>query len=137
MRLLLAALVALTASAALPYSSEPLPQITLPGGEGAVIPDTGTTLLLTEIIDQRCPPDVDCYWEGMIHARITVTPPKGALQEIILCNLCDDGERSATAAGLTLTLMSLAPSTEELARLGREPLLTDYTLTVTYEPARP
>ena len=67
----------------------------------------------------------------MIHADGAET------QQIVLCNLCEDGTRSATAAGLTLTLVSFAPSTEELALLGRDPVLADYALTVSYEPAQP
>ncbi|WP_333815436.1 hypothetical protein [Tabrizicola sp.] len=135
MRLLISALalLACTATAALPHSEEPLPQIVLTGGEGQMVPDSGVVLLLTKIDDQRCPAEVDCYWEGMIRAEITVTPPKGEPVQIVLCNLCDDGERSATVAGLTLTLMSLAPSMEELAKYARPPLLTDYELTVAYQ----
>jgi hypothetical protein len=137
MRLLPAslALIALT-TAALPYSVEPLPQLTLRGGTGVMVAETGVNLLLTAVTDQRCPPNVDCYWEGMIRAEITVQGPKPDLQHIVLCNLCDDGDRSATVAGLTFNLMSFAPSTEELAHLGRAPLLSDYALTVAYKPAR-
>lgn len=135
MRLLVPALALLAciATPALPWSIEPSPQIVLKGGEGQVVSDSGVTLLLTRI-DERCPAGVDCYWEGMIRAEITVMPPKGELTEIVLCNLCDDGERSATVAGLILTLMELAPSTAELAKLGRAPLLTDYALTLAWQP---
>lgn len=126
------ALLACIATPALPHSEEPLPRIVLKGGEGQVVPDSGVTLLLTGITDQRCPPDVDCFWEGMIRAEIAVMPPKGEWTQIVLCNLCDDGERSATVDGLTLTLMGLAPSMEELAKLARPPLLTDYELTLAY-----
>lgn len=137
MRLLVSALalLACTVTAALPYSEEPLPQIVLRGGEGQAVADSGVVLLLTKVDDQRCPAGVDCYWEGMIRAEITVMPPKGELAQIVLCNLCEYGERSATVAGLTLTLMGLAPSTEELAKHARPPILTDYALTVAYQPA--
>lgn len=136
MRLLAAtlALLALT-TAALACSAEPLAQLTLKGGEGVTVPDTALTLLLTGITDQRCPPEVDCFWEGMMRAEITVMTPSTDLAQIILCNLCDDGSRSATVAGLTIGLVSLAPSTEDLAKLGRAPQLTDYELTVNYGPA--
>ena len=97
-----------------------------------MIPDTGVTLLLTKVDDARCPPDVECYWEGMIRAEITVLTTKPELMQIVLCNLCDDGQGLVTVAGLTIGLVGLAPSTEELAKLGRAPLLTDYALTVTY-----
>lgn len=135
MRLLVPALalLACTATAALPYSEEPLPRIVLKGGEGQVVPDSGVVLLLTKVDDQRCPAGVDCYWEGMIRAEITVMPPKGELTQIVLCNLCEDGERSATVAGLTLTLIGLSPSMEELAKYARPPLVTDYELTVAYQ----
>ena len=128
-------LLALAPSAALAFSVEALPQLTLKGGEGTSIPDTGLVALLTDVTDQRCPPEVDCYWEGMIRAKIVILGQRPELYEIVLCNLCDDADRSATVAGMELTLVSLAPSTEELARLGRDALLTDYTLTVAYGPA--
>ena len=35
----------------------------------------------------------------------------------------------------TIGLIGLAPSTEDLAKLGREPVLADYELTVNYGPA--
>lgn len=135
MRLALATLALIgLASAAHPLTTKLYPEITLKGGEGQVIPDTGVTLLLTGITDQRCPPGVDCFWEGMIRAEITVMTAKQDLTQIVLCNQCEDGEGLATVAGLTIGLVGLAPSTEELAKLGRAPLLTDYVLTVNYGP---
>ena len=135
MRLPLAALalIGLT-TAAQPLTPKLYPEITLKGGEGQMIPDTGVTLLLTGITDQRCPPEVDCVWEGMIRAEITVLTASQELTGIILCNQCDDGEGLVTVAGLTIGLVGLAPSTEALAKLGRAPLLTDYELTVNYGP---
>lgn len=123
------------ASAAQPLTPKLYPEITLRGGEGQVVPETGVTLLLTRIDDQRCPPDVDCFWEGMIRAEISVTAETQELTQIVLCNQCDDGEGLVTVAGLTIGLVGLAPSTEELVKLGRAPLLTDYELTVNYAPA--
>jgi hypothetical protein len=136
MRLPLAALALIgLASAAHPLTTKLYPEVVLRGGEGTAIPDTGLVLLLTGITDQRCPPDVDCYWEGMIRAEITVLGPKPDLEQIVLCNQCEDGSGLVTVAGLTIGLVGLAPSTEELAKLGRAPLLTDYALTVNYAPA--
>ena len=135
MRLALAllALIGLT-SAAQPLTPKLYPEMTLKAGEAQAIPDTGVTLLLTAITDQRCPPDVDCFWEGMIRAEITVSTPTSNAQ-IVLCNQCEDGESLVTVAGLTIGLVGLAPSIEELAKLGRAPLLTDYALTVNYGSA--
>lgn len=135
--LLLATLLTLAASAALPLTPQLFPEVTLRGGEAQAIPDTGVTLLLTRIDDQRCPADVDCYWEGMIRAEITVLGPQDDQQQIVLCNLCEDGTGLATAGGLTIGLVSLAPSTEELAKYARLPILSDYELTVNYAPATP
>jgi hypothetical protein len=136
MRLALATLALITlASAAQPLTPKLYPEVTLKGGEAQVLPDTGVTLLLTGITDQRCPPKVDCFWEGMIRAEITVTTPEQELSEIILCNQCDDGESLVTVAGLTIGLVGLAPSIEALAALGRKPVLADYELTVNYGPA--
>jgi hypothetical protein len=122
------------ATAAQPLTPRLLPEITLQGGEGQMVPDTGITLLLTKVDDSRCPPNVDCYWEGMIRAEITVMTATSEVQQIVLCNLCDDGAGLVTVAGLTFGLVGLAPSTEELAKLGRSPLLTDYALTLNYAP---
>jgi hypothetical protein len=136
MRLALATLALIgLATAALPLTTQLLPKITLHGGEGQLIPDSGVTLLLTKIDDARCPPDVECYWEGMIRAEITVMTARSEAVQIVLCNLCDDGQGLVTVAGLTLGLVGLAPSTADLAKLGRAPLLTDYALTVNYTPA--
>jgi hypothetical protein len=136
MRLALATLALIgLATAAQPLTPQLLPEITLKGGEGQVIADTGVTLLLTNVDDARCPPDVECYWEGMIRAEITVMTAQSELVQIVLCNLCDDGQGLVTVAGLTLGLVGLAPSTKDLAKLGRAPLLTDYALTVNYTPA--
>jgi hypothetical protein len=136
MRLALATLALIgLASAAQPLTPKLYPEVTLRAGEEQAIPDTGVTLLLTGITDQRCPPDVDCYWEGMIRAEITVLGPRDDQQQIVLCNLCEDGTGLATAAGLTIGLVSLAPSTEELAKYARPPILSDYELTVNYAPA--
>lgn len=135
MRLPLAALALIgLATAAQPLTTKLYPELTLIGGEGQVIPDTGVTLLLTRVDDQRCPADVDCFWEGMIRAEITVMTAKPELTQIVLCNQCEDGEGLVTVAGLTIGLVGLAPSTEELAKLGRAPVLTDYALTVNYGP---
>lgn len=133
MRLALATLALIgLASAAQPLTPKLYPEITLKGGEATAIPDTDVTLLLTKVDDQRCPAGVDCVWEGMIRAEITVGPGQ---TRIVLCNQCADGEGLARVAGLSLGLVGLAPSREELAKLGREAVLTDYALTVNYAPA--
>ena len=136
MRLALAllALIGLT-SAAQPLTPKLYPEMTLKAGEAQAIPDTGVTLLLTAITDQRCPPDVDCFWEGMIRAEISVLAGMEEPAQIVLCNLCEDGEGMATVAGLSVGLVSLAPSTDVLAKLGRAPVLADYELTVNYVAA--
>lgn len=131
MRLPLALALTLAATAAHPLTPQLVPELSLTGGTTTPLPDTGVTLTLTGITDQRCPADVDCYWEGMIRAEITVTAGATS-EEIVLCNLCDGATGLATAGGLTIGLLALAPSTEELAKLGREPALSDYTLTVNY-----
>lgn len=135
MRLALAtlALVGLaTASCAL--TTRVFPEMSVPGGEPTAVPDSDITLLLTEVEDQRCPAGVDCVWAGMIRVHLTVSTPTSK-EVIVLCNQCDDARDLATAGGQTFGLIGLAPSTEELAKLGREPVLADYVLTVNYGPA--
>ncbi len=136
MRLPLAALALIGfASAAQTLTPQLFPEIILRGGETHAVPDTDVTLMLTKVDDVRCPADVDCFWEGMIRTEITVMTPGAAAQNIVLCNLCEDATGLATAGGLTFGLVGLAPSREELAKLGREPVLADYELTVNYGPA--
>ncbi|MFN4193566.1 MAG: hypothetical protein ACK4FR_11535 [Tabrizicola sp.] len=135
MRLALASLAfAGLATASCALTPEIFPQLTLPGGEPTRVPGTDITLTLTEVEDQRCPAGVDCFWEGIIRVRLSVMQD-GAIQEITLCNRCADNADLATAAGQTFGLIGLAPSTDQLAKLGRAPELTDYTATVNYGPA--
>jgi hypothetical protein len=135
MRLALAALALIgltTASCAL--TPQVFPELTLAGGEPTAVPDTDITVTLTEVEDQRCPAGVDCVWAGMIRVQLTVSTPT-AKQEITLCNRCADATDLATAAGQTFGLIALQPSTEDLAKLGRAPVLSDYALVVNYGPA--
>lgn len=129
--LLALALLAL-ALVTLPAGAEPhSTTLMLQGGISTADSQSGSTLTLTGITDQRCPPEVDCYWEGMIRLEVTVLPATGTAETIILCNLCDDGSRSADAAGISLHFDALEPSTADLDRLGRPPVLSDYTATIT------
>lgn len=121
-----------TASCAL--TPQVFPQLTVAGGEPTAVPGTDIILLLTEVEDQRCPAGVDCVWAGMIRVHLTVSTP-ASKQVITLCNQCDTATDLATAAGQTFGLIGLAPSTEELANLGRVPELADYEVTVNYGPA--
>ena len=133
--LLAAAFLTLIATFAMAETEEALPEVTLQGGLTTAVPDTGATLLLSDITDQRCPSNVECFWEGMIRAEITVTPATGAATDIVLFNLCEDGSRSVTVAGLDLMLVALSPTKDDVGALGRDPLLADYALTVAYGPA--
>lgn len=62
----------------------------------------------------------------MIRVEIAVMTVTQELEQITLCNPCDNATGFATAAGLTFGLVALAPSTEDLANLGRDPLPADY-----------
>lgn len=133
MRLALATLAFVglaTASCAL--TPKVYPQMVLTGGQPIAVPETDITLLLTEVEDQRCPAGVDCVWAGMIRVHLTVSTPTSK-EVIVLCNQCDTARDLATAAGRTFGLIGLQPSTEELAKLGRKPVLGDYALTVNYD----
>lgn len=135
MRLALATIALIgVATAAFPLTPKIYPQMELPGGEPVALPETDITLTLTEVEDQRCPAGVDCVWAGMIRVHLTVSTPT-SMQQIVLCNRCEDASDLATAAGQTFGLIGLQPSTEELAKLGRDPVLADYVLTVNYGPA--
>jgi hypothetical protein len=122
------------ATAAFPLTPKIYPQLILPGGEPVQVPDTDISLTVTEVDDQRCPAGADCVWAGMIRVRLTVSTPTSK-QQITLCNQCDDATDLATAAGLTFGLIGLEPSTDELAKKARLPVLQDYLVTVNYDPA--
>jgi hypothetical protein len=118
-----------------PGLAEPL---RLPGGMSTAVPGSGLSLTMTKVQDQRCPPDVDCFWEGMIRLEMTLSHdlPDGPPDHlIVLCNLCEGATREATVAGLTFALQGLDPSTADLAALGRTVKLTDYTALVTVAAA--
>lgn len=130
--LLIPALIALASSAAA-LTPRLFSEFTVQGGAAATVPDTAVTVHLTQVEDQRCPAGADCYWAGMIRVELTVTTPTSR-EEITLCNQCDGARDLATAAGMTFGLIGLAPTTEELAALGRPAQLSDYTLTLNYAP---
>jgi hypothetical protein len=107
----------------------------LTGGTPTAVAGTDITLTLTEVQDQRCPADVDCYWEGMIRLTLSVASASGPAETIVLCNLCDGATGTATVAGLTLAFETLTPTTAELARKARLPVLADYTAILTVTPS--
>lgn len=98
----------------------------LPGEVPVMDPASGWTFELEKVTDQRCPADVQCYWEGLILLEISVTGPDAKPQQIVLCNLCDEAKRTASLDGVTLRLSALTPSTEKLAMRKRGPILSDY-----------
>jgi hypothetical protein len=124
--------IALACLFAQPVHAGPL---RLPGGTPTPVSGTALSLTLTDVQDQRCPPEVDCYWEGMIRLTLTVTPTGGAVETVVLCNLCDGATREATVAGHILSLTGLDPTTADLAALGRAITLADYTAIVAVVPA--
>jgi hypothetical protein len=133
MRSLLCLLAALLIPAAPAMAQQGRP-LDLPGDIAVVVPDTALTLVLTNVTDQRCPAGVDCFWEGMMRVEIAVTTGTRAKTMIVLCNLCDDATRDATIAGHQISLVGLSPSTADLARLNRDPVLADYTAAITVSP---
>ncbi len=126
MRLLLL-IAALTLGAASFTQAESL---TVPGGQPASLPGEDMTLTLTAVQDVRCPPEVDCVWEGLIRVEILVAKAGQEPQVIVLCNMCDEAVREAQAAGQRIELLRLEPSKAELATLGRPAALTDYRVVI-------
>ncbi len=105
-------------------------EILVTAGTETIDGQTGTTFRLTAVTDQRCPPEVDCYWEGMM--RVEITTHAGAEDRVmILCNRCDDGDGITKLPGMMVRFDGLEPSTEELGRKARLPVLQDYTVRLT------
>ena len=119
--------VAQTATLALPGGQE----VHFPAGGLIGVAGPRMVLTLTRLDDQRCPSQVDCYWEGMIRAVIAVTVDGQGKTEMILCNLCGDGGRTGAVAGYVLRLERLEPEVTVIEALGRVAVLTDYTVLVT------
>jgi hypothetical protein len=109
-------------------------ELRLPAGERVMLAGTNVGMTLTEVQDQRCPLEADCYWEGMIRAVLSVRAGDADLPAVVLCNLCDDGTREAVIAGLRVTLVRVEPDREGQAKMGRAPELRDYVAVVTVGP---
>jgi hypothetical protein len=116
----------------LPAFAEP-PTVMLDGTIPTLLPDTEIGLTLTAVEDARCPPDVQCIWEGMYRVTFTVTGAPDT-PTIVLCNACDDAGPTAVVAGQTLALVQMQPSTTALARLGRAITVADYQVTIALMP---
>jgi hypothetical protein len=107
-------------------------ELRVKAGEVSNLPGTEATIALTAVVDQRCPSDVDCYWEGLIRVEVTVTDGATS-QVIVLCNMCDEATREAVVAGLRVTLMRLEPGRDVLDRLSRLTVLADYAVVLLVE----
>jgi hypothetical protein len=99
------------------------------------VPATDIILTLTDVTDQRCPSTADCFWEGMIRVEIAVIKGTDAAQTIVLCNRCDDALRDTVVYGTKIELRRLAPGRDVLDPLSRNPMLSDYTVTVDVTPS--
>lgn len=122
------------ATAAAPVLAEPSP-VALPGGAVLAIEGPGIAVQLTAVTDARCPSTVSCVWEGTIRLVLTINPGGTNAEQVVLCNACDDGARSAVAAGQRFTLQRLVPPVGVIEALGRAAVVTDYTALVLIEPA--
>jgi hypothetical protein len=98
------------------------------GGETRLIPGTDLAVRVIHILDQRCPADLECYWEGMIEVHLALIEPDLEPMEVILCNACEDGPNTTSQGGVTLMLKALSPARTVLDKLGREPVLGDYSV---------
>ncbi|MGL4321780.1 MAG: hypothetical protein ACRCS3_13045 [Paracoccaceae bacterium] len=103
----------------------------LTGDIATPVPGTAITLMLTDVFDQRCPANVACVWEGEYRAEITFLSGTESFTTMTLCNTCDRANRTATLAGHTFTLVDLNPGRDVLDPLGRAPVLSDYSVTIT------
>ncbi len=103
-------------------------ELLLPGGDAVAVPGTDMSLTLTKVEDSRCPADVECVWEGKVQADILVERAGAEPAVMFLCNACSEADRSITVAGRKLTLVRLEPPRAVLDPMGRNPMLTDYTL---------
>jgi hypothetical protein len=124
MRFWLAAVVmALSQAPALAGAGE----LRVGGGQVVALPGSDAMIALTDVVDQRCPSDANCYWEGLIRVELTVTT--GDLSEVVvLCNMCDEATREGQVAGHSVTLMRLEPGRDVLDPLSRLVVLEDYTV---------
>lgn len=118
--------------AGLPVCADSI-QLAVPGGTTIEVPaggvtglaGPGVTVAVTGITDQRCPSAVDCVWEGMTRVVLKLNDGQAT---VVLCNLCDDGDRASAAAGYLFTFDRLTPDVALIEALGPAPVLADYTV---------
>ena len=114
-----------------PAMADTATELVIVAGTEVPLPHSDTMIRLTGVQDVRCPSDVDCYWEGLIKIELTLTDAKGAMHDIVLCNLCDDATREAVALGYRFTFVRLEPGRDVLDHLDRPVFMSDYRLFLT------
>jgi hypothetical protein len=103
--------------------------VRLAGGQTITLKNPDLSLTFSEVTrDQRCPPTLNCFWEGPYAVRLTVKVQGKAPIDVTLCNVCDEAKKDARVAGRTVALQALEPATDVLAALGRPARVTDYTV---------
>lgn len=121
--------VLILATAAMANSRE----IAVPGGGAVFLPGSKTMVRLAAVQDVRCPSTLDCIWEGTIRVELELAVPGDLPGVIVLCNVCEDGGRTAQHGRYRLTLLRLEPGREVLDPMGRGPVLQDYTVVLAVE----
>jgi hypothetical protein len=109
-------------------------QVSAPGGRAVTVPGTDLTLTVVDVLDQRCPPDIECYWSGPIRVELDVARGATDPQRIVLCNLCDGATDIGHTGRFTFLFRDLMPSKGDVVALGRAPQLADYTVVLVVAP---
>jgi hypothetical protein len=83
--------------------------VTLRIGESITPPGSTSVVTVTDVSDDsRCPADANCVWAGDATVTLRIQPAKGPAETAAL-HLNRPDARSATAAGLHLSLERLEP----------------------------
>ena len=107
MCLLLPVACAVTDTTTKPHSEEAHSRVTLGLGQSTQLGD-GSQLTYTSLVnDSRCPPDVQCVWEGDAEIALRWKPVNNSARDLRLHTSSKGGATSARIGERTVTLVSL------------------------------
>lgn len=101
--LLLLAAMAGCQSAYAPVESELGEEVEIGYGSYAVLPEEGITVNFDEVVDSRCPVNVQCVWAGNAEVSLRIN------REEVVLNTNSGMQRSAEVDGYTVRLSKVTP----------------------------
>ncbi|MEB3358036.1 MAG: hypothetical protein VKK04_15015 [Synechococcales bacterium] len=100
--------------------------LTLQSDQPVVVEPSQMELTLVDVVDSRCPTDVQCVWGGGITITLAVQSAETPRQQVELSRLPGQEPESQSISGVTLSLVDVTPH----PRSNRTPSPEDYTATI-------